>query len=173
MVKLYQRTFYPHKVLFSHLVCHILVILPIMIVIILLPIMIVMILLSIMIVMILLPIMIVILICFLYSYWIFDKFVKVRGPRPLSQLNFGSQLKKPNAALLYPNRQIYLFKNGKYYRYDHYNRRIASGYPREMHGTWRGVPNDITAAVTVTNSQVYFFKGEYILYLQLSARKLT
>ena len=37
--------------------------------------------------------------------------------------------------------------------------KMDPGYPRFISDDWRGIPNNLDAAFTWTNGQIYFFKG--------------
>jgi Hemopexin len=65
----------------------------------------------------------------------------------------------------YPGK-CYFFKGDQYIRYDVNCDRADEGYPRLISATWGAVyPDNIDAAVVLTNGKGYFFQGsQYIRY---------
>ena len=57
---------------------------------------------------------------------------------------------------------IYFFKGDLYWKYDpDSNPSVDNSYPRPI-SKWKGIPNNIDAAITYSNSKAYFFKsGKY------------
>ncbi|XP_063993131.1 matrix metalloproteinase-14 isoform X3 [Diachasmimorpha longicaudata] len=51
----------------------------------------------------------------------------------------------------------YVFKGDHYWKLT--TNGVASGYPRLIANSWRGLPGDIDAAFTYKNGKTYFFKG--------------
>ena len=53
----------------------------------------------------------------------------------------------------------YVFKGSKYWKLDWNN--VTEGYPRNIASDWRGLPDNIDAAFTQTDTKkTYFFKGD-------------
>ncbi|KAI4487929.1 hypothetical protein M0802_011691 [Mischocyttarus mexicanus] len=52
---------------------------------------------------------------------------------------------------------IYVFKGEHYWRLT--DDGIASGYPKRISNSWKGLPGNIDAAFTFKNGKTYFFKG--------------
>ncbi|XP_034951393.1 matrix metalloproteinase-14 isoform X2 [Chelonus insularis] len=53
--------------------------------------------------------------------------------------------------------QIYVFKGDYYWRLT--DDGVASGYPKLIGSSWKGLPGNIDAAFTYKNGKTYFFKG--------------
>ncbi|KAL9954705.1 hypothetical protein ACROYT_G042276 [Oculina patagonica] len=64
------------------------------------------------------------------------------------------------------NQKTYIFKGSKYWRYNEVNRRMDSGYPRDIQGGWPDLPDNIDAAVTWSNGKSYVFDGKDYLRLK-------
>lgn len=58
------------------------------------------------------------------------------------------------------NYRLYFFVGKYYYLYDEYLDRVADNYPKLISQGWKGVPDDIDAAVSIDNFYSYFFKGD-------------
>ncbi len=67
---------------------------------------------------------------------------------------------------LHSDNKMYLFDGAKYVRWSSASDTMDSGYPKQIHGLWPGVPNDLDAAMYAghANSEwkmkYYFFKGD-------------
>ncbi|EDO48606.1 predicted protein, partial [Nematostella vectensis] len=60
------------------------------------------------------------------------------------------------------NSRTYIFKDGYYWRYDEYNSRMDLGYPRQVDGVWKNIPDKVDAIMKWRNEKTYFFKsGQY------------
>ena len=61
--------------------------------------------------------------------------------------------------------KMYLFDGKKYVRWSSASHTMDSGYPKQIHGPWPGVPGDLDAAIYAGyssgsfNNKLYFFKG--------------
>lgn len=63
------------------------------------------------------------------------------------------------------NDRTYLFAGSKFIRFNEETRQIDNNYPANIADKWRGIPNNIDAAISVENGKTYFFKGNlYWLY---------
>lgn len=73
------------------------------------------------------------------KYWVFkDNNVEEGYPRPIS--DFGLPLDGVDAAFVWThNDKTYFFKDGLYWRYDDHERRMDTGYPKDV-VLWKGVP---------------------------------
>ena len=57
------------------------------------------------------------------------------------------------------NGKIYFFKGDKFWRFDPARRPpVSSDYPKPI-SNWKGIPNNIDAALRYTNGYTYFFKA--------------
>lgn len=64
----------------------------------------------------------------------------------------------PNAALLWHNGHIFLFKKDQFWAWDEHTSGIMEGYPRSVNIYWPGLPEDVDAALRAGDSSIYFFK---------------
>ncbi|TRY69363.1 hypothetical protein TCAL_07676 [Tigriopus californicus] len=81
-------------------------------------------------------------------------------PKPISQEFPGAPDRDIDAALLWgKNSQLYLFRGSLYWKYNFDKRTVEDSYPLEINKRWRGVPNNLSAALRWTNGKTYFFKG--------------
>src|SRR5260221_6373481 len=68
-----------------------------------------------------------------------------------------------DAALLWDADQVYFFKGSEYVKYsvaaDAVDKSGPVQYPQQIKRFWRGVPNDLDAAVRWPDGRVFFFKG--------------
>jgi len=67
------------------------------------------------------------------------------------------KFEEPNAALLWHNGHIFLFKDDKFWAWDEHTSDIMEGYPRSINIYWPGLPEDVDAALRL-GSSIYFFK---------------
>ncbi|XP_041078770.1 matrix metalloproteinase-17-like isoform X1 [Polyodon spathula] len=91
-------------------------------------------------------------------YWVFkDNNVEEGYPRPIS--DFGLPLDGVDAAFVWThNDKTYFFKDGLYWRYDDHERRMDTGYPKDV-VLWKGVPALLDDAMRWLDGASYFFKG--------------
>ncbi|XP_063423507.1 matrilysin-like [Mytilus trossulus] len=70
-----------------------------------------------------------------------------------------------DAALEY-NNVIYVFKDDKFsIWHENYSRSPPSGYPKPISSYWKGIPNNVEAALNINDGYTYFFKGtKYFKY---------
>lgn len=96
------------------------------------------------------------------KYWLFNANNPEEGyPRPITDLGLPSDLKKIDAAVVWGhNGKTYFFSGNKYWKYDEFDGRVDSDYPRDM-VVWGGIPYNIDAAFQWTDGKTYFFKGKY------------
>jgi hypothetical protein len=67
-----------------------------------------------------------------------------------------------DAVLTFPgNGETYFFKQDKYWKYDQQNKVLVPGYPKLIKPFWRGVPDNIDAALQTPEGETYFFKGRH------------
>lgn len=67
-----------------------------------------------------------------------------------------------DAAVSFPgNRQTYFFKGNQYWKYDQKNKALVPGYPKPIRLFWRGLPDNIDAALQSPKGNTYFFKGQH------------
>ncbi|XP_041083201.1 matrix metalloproteinase-17-like isoform X1 [Polyodon spathula] len=92
------------------------------------------------------------------KYWVFkDNNVEEGYPRPIS--DFGLPLDGVDAAFVWThNDKTYFFKDGLYWRYDDHERRMDTGYPKDV-VLWKGVPALLDDAMRWLDGASYFFKG--------------
>jgi hypothetical protein len=61
--------------------------------------------------------------------------------------------------------KVYLFKGNQYWRWDVSKDTLDDGYPKPISAGWKGLPNDLDAAIfggfsdSNRNQKLYFFKG--------------
>ncbi|KAK3083780.1 hypothetical protein FSP39_003123 [Pinctada imbricata] len=84
--------------------------------------------------------------------------------RTIGKKNF---FRYPQAALMWYDGRIYLFKGDKYSIWRDDYKEPPPGYPKTITSFWRGVPNNVEAAVR-WNRYTYFFKGQN--YVKLNDR---
>ncbi|XP_067132303.1 matrix metalloproteinase-2-like [Centruroides vittatus] len=96
------------------------------------------------------------------KYWLFNANTPEEGyPRPVTDLGLPPDLKKIDAAMVWGhNGKTYFFSGKKYWRYEEFEGRVDSDYPRDM-AVWAGIPYNIDAAFQWTDGKTYFFKGKY------------
>lgn len=58
------------------------------------------------------------------------------------------------------NSRTYLFSGNKFIRYNDDRREKDTDYPKDLSEKWHGIPNNIDAAISMTNGKTYFFKGD-------------
>lgn len=94
------------------------------------------------------------------KYWVFDGYRFIdNSPKPISDYGFDECVSKIDAALVWSkNWRTYLFAGTQFVRFDEKSRQIDANYPANISDKWRGVPNNVDAAISVT-SGTYFFKG--------------
>lgn len=80
-----------------------------------------------------------------------------------------------SAAVNYNNGRVYLFKGGKYVRYNMIEDRMDQG-PREIADGWPGMPasfaSGIDAAINYGNGLVYLFKGSQYLRFNMNTNRV-
>lgn len=64
----------------------------------------------------------------------------------------------PNAALLWHNGHIFLFKEDKFWAWDDHTSGVMEGYPSSLDVYWPGLPENVDAALRSADSSIYFFK---------------
>lgn len=85
-----------------------------------------------------------------------------KGPNPISDenLNLPEELINMDAAFVWgENGRIYFFKGKNYWRYNERLKKVDHGYPKPIKGAWKGVPDNLDAAMQWKNGKSYFFKG--------------
>jgi hypothetical protein len=66
-----------------------------------------------------------------------------------------------DAAISFPgNGETYFFKGDKYWKYDEETKALAPGYPKLIRLFWRGLPDNIDAALQTVEGETFFFKGQ-------------
>ena len=60
------------------------------------------------------------------------------------------------------NRRTYYFKDSYYWRYNDWQNRIDTGYPKPIKRHWQKVPDNVDTAFIAPNSYLYFVKGGLI-----------
>ncbi len=86
---------------------------------------------------------------------------KIAGPWREWPADFSSV----DAALYWPGRAAYFFKDDRYLRYDVDDDRVIPGYPRRINGNWDNWPASFSsgidaAVVREETGKIYFFKGQ-------------
>ena len=98
------------------------------------------------------------------QYWRFSELGKMDSgyPKEISEGFEGIPNNVDGAIVWSANDKIYFFKGDKYWKYDpDASPSVDSSYPRPI-SMWKGIPDNIDAAVTYSNSKAYFFKsGKY------------
>ena len=75
--------------------------------------------------------------------------------------------------------KMYLFDGTKYVRWSSASDTMDSGYPKQIHGPWPGVPNDLDAAIYAGyssgsfNNKLYFFKGDQYWRWNIETDKMS
>lgn len=101
------------------------------------------------------------------QYWVFDGFQFIENsPRPITDYGLNKNISKIDAALVWSkNDRTYLFTGTEFIRYNEDTRKMDENYPANILEKWRGIPNNLDAAISVANGKTYFFKGNlYWLY---------
>ena len=105
---------------------------------------------------------------FTNSYWVFEGRARIEGPLEITnkELNLPKELADMDASLAWGgNRQTYFLKGDKFWRYNNEMKRVDDSYPKLIQEAWRGLPNNLDAAVQWKNGKSYFFKD--LNYYQL------
>ena len=101
-------------------------------------------------------------ISFLPRYYKFYGTRLVKGPSNIEDYGLPSNLRDMDAVVLFPgNGETYFFKQDKYWKYDQQNKRLYPGYPKLIKLYWRGLPDNIDAALQTPEGETYFFKGPH------------
>lgn len=92
------------------------------------------------------------------QYWAFDgnDFID-DSPRPISDYGFDENVAKIDAAMVWSkNDRTYLFAGEQFIRFDELTKRIDNNnYPANITDKWRGIPNNIDAATSVANGEMW------------------
>eukprot|EP00095_Tigriopus_kingsejongensis_P000775 snap_masked-scaffold67_size430214-processed-gene-1.14 protein:Tk00775 transcript:snap_masked-scaffold67_size430214-processed-gene-1.14-mRNA-1 annotation:"matrix metalloproteinase 1 isoform x2" len=90
----------------------------------------------------------------------FNKAIQPGYPKPISQEFPGGPDRDIDAALLWgKNKQVYFFRGSLYWKFNFDKGTVEDSYPIEIATRWRGVPNNLSAALRWNNGKTYFFKG--------------
>lgn len=74
------------------------------------------------------------------------------SPRSITDFGFDESVSKIDAAMVWSkNDRTYLFAGTKFVRYNEEERRVDNNYPANISDKWRGIPNNIDAATSVSN----------------------
>ena len=85
----------------------------------------------------------------------------VKGPTSIENYGLTADLRDMDAAITFPgNGQTYFFKGDKYWKFDERNKALAPGYPKLIKLFWRGLPDNIDAALQTPEGDTFFFKGQ-------------
>ena len=78
------------------------------------------------------------------------------------KLKFPTWVRKVDAAMIWHrNKLTYFFYDRYYWRYDNYEKKFDSGYPRITQNAWRGLPKTIdTAFSSDKDKKTYFVKND-------------
>jgi len=90
---------------------------------------------------------------------------------PLTAGAFGGA--ELDAAIVWPNGKIYLFKGSRYVRYDLGADKVDPGYPSTIQGNWPGLPMQIDAFITYPNGSAYAFAGDLYYRYDIAADKVV
>lgn len=116
---------------------------------------------------------------FFDSYWEYAKPLdhmtdsrrRVLRRGSITQYGLSSSLANMDAVFTwYKNKKTYIFKGSQYWRYNHANRRIDFGYPKNIALGWPDLPDNLDAAVTWSNTRSYVFKGNNYWRLSTTSR---
>ncbi|HEY1065036.1 MAG TPA: hemopexin repeat-containing protein [Pirellulales bacterium] len=80
-----------------------------------------------------------------------------------------------DAALLWKDGKMFLFKGSQYIRFDIMTDKVDPGYPKPIAGNWPGLPftDGIDSAVLWNNGKkVFFFKGDQYVRFDVDADKV-
>ncbi|KAG8227946.1 hypothetical protein J437_LFUL008390 [Ladona fulva] len=93
------------------------------------------------------------------QFWVSDGDRLIQNsPLPLSAYGLPSSLQKIDAAMVWgKNDKIFIFSDDRYWRFNESTSMMDEGYPQPM-GRWRGVPENLDAALTWTDGATYFFR---------------
>lgn len=85
----------------------------------------------------------------------------------IAQHGLNSNLDNMDAVFTWrKNGKTYIFKDGRYWRYNEDRKKLDRGYPRFIQRGWPDLPNNIDAAVTWRNGRSYIFTGDNYLKLK-------
>ena len=71
-----------------------------------------------------------------------------------------STIKQTIVIRFYKNIFHFLFQDDKFSLWhENYRRGPPSGYPKTISSFWKGIPNNIEAALSINDGYTYFFKG--------------
>jgi hypothetical protein len=96
-----------------------------------------------------------------FRYWVFEGLKRIEGPKLMSEYGLPIELKRLDAAFTWGgDGNTYLFKGSKYWRYNEKTKRIDKGYPKNIRqGEWGAVPCPVSAVMTWSDGNTYFFNG--------------
>ena len=67
-----------------------------------------------------------------------------------------------DAVVSFPgNGETYFFKGDQYWKYDEKRKALVTGYPKPIKLFWRGLPDNLDAALQTPHGDTYFFKGQH------------
>ena len=85
----------------------------------------------------------------------------IEGPKHIEDYGLTADLRDMDAAISFPgNGETYFFKGDKYWKYDEQYNTLVSGYPKLIKQFWRGLPDNLDAALQTLEGDTYFFKGQ-------------
>ncbi|KAL1490885.1 hypothetical protein ABEB36_011564 [Hypothenemus hampei] len=93
--------------------------------------------------------------------WIFNGFEFIEdSPLSLTHYELPEYLDSVDAVQTWAkNGKTYIYKRDRFWRYNEKTKTMDAGYPMSME-RWKGVPNDLDAAISWKDGVTYFFKGD-------------
>ena len=93
-------------------------------------------------------------------YYIYYNNRRISGPRHIRNYGLPGELSNMDAVFIWGGNGVtYFFKGDQFWRYNDRKRRVFSGYPRKIKGSWKGIPAHLDGAMKWRNGRSYFFKG--------------
>ncbi|KAL3268417.1 hypothetical protein HHI36_007530 [Cryptolaemus montrouzieri] len=94
------------------------------------------------------------------QYWVYDGSILIEhSPRPISDYGIPIGIGGIDAVQTWrKNEKTYLYKGDRFWKYNENNKTVDPGYPAHIE-RWRGIPEDLDAAMTWKDGKTYFFKG--------------
>ncbi|XP_049786929.1 matrix metalloproteinase-14-like isoform X1 [Schistocerca cancellata] len=95
------------------------------------------------------------------KFWVFNGETFIEGsPQPITALGLPASLTHLDAAMVWgKNGKTFFYSGDQYWRFNETTKLMDPGYPKNI-SRWRGVPQNLDAAMTWTDGLTYFFKDK-------------